>query len=34
VERVTIHWPGKDAGTTVLENPAIDKQHTVEQAKK
>lgn len=34
VERVTIHWPGKDAGTTVLENPAIDKQHTIEHGRK
>jgi hypothetical protein len=34
VERVTIHWPGKDAGTTVLENPAIDKQHTIVQGEK
>jgi enediyne biosynthesis protein E4 len=31
VERVTIHWPGKDAGTTVLEKPALDKQHTIKQ---
>lgn len=31
VERVTIHWPGKDGGTIVLENPVIDKQHTIKQ---
>jgi hypothetical protein len=31
IERVTIHWPGKDAGTTILENPAVDKQHTIVQ---
>ncbi|MHB1423741.1 MAG: CRTAC1 family protein [Gemmataceae bacterium] len=34
IERVTIHWPGKDGGTTVVENPAIDKQHTIEQGGK
>jgi hypothetical protein len=34
VERVTIYWPGKDGGTTVLDNPAIDKQHTIKQSEK
>jgi hypothetical protein len=34
VDRVTIHWPGKDAGTTVLENPGIDKQYTIKQGEK
>jgi hypothetical protein len=33
VERVTIYWPGKDAGKTVVENPAIDKQHSIEQGR-
>lgn len=34
VERVTIHWPGKNGGKTVVENPAIDKQHTIQQSEK
>jgi hypothetical protein len=34
VERVTIHWPGKNGRKTVLENPAIDKQHTIVQKAK
>jgi hypothetical protein len=34
VERVTIHWPGKDGSKNVLENPAVDKQHTVVQKAK
>jgi hypothetical protein len=34
VERVTIYWPGKDGGTTVVEKPAIDKQHMIEQGGK
>jgi hypothetical protein len=34
VERVTIHWPGKNGGKNVLENPAIDKQHTIVQGGK
>jgi hypothetical protein len=32
VERVTIHWPGKDAGKPqVLTNLAVDKEHVIEQ---
>jgi hypothetical protein len=31
VERVTIYWPGKNGGKTELENPAIDKLHTIQQ---
>jgi enediyne biosynthesis protein E4 len=34
IDRVTILWPGKDGGKTVLENPAIDKEHTVKQGAK
>lgn len=34
IDRITIYWPGKDGGKTVLENPAIDKRHTIEQGKK
>jgi hypothetical protein len=32
VDRIIIHWPGKDAGApTVIEKPAIDKEHTIKQ---
>jgi hypothetical protein len=34
IDRITILWPGKDAGTTVLEKPAIDKEHPVKQGAK
>jgi hypothetical protein len=34
VDRVTIHWPGRNPGPpTVIENPAINKEHTIEQGK-
>jgi hypothetical protein len=31
VDRLTIRWPGKDGGETVIENPAIDQLHVVRQ---
>jgi hypothetical protein len=31
VDRITIHWPGKDGGTQVLKDLAIDKTHTIRQ---
>jgi hypothetical protein len=32
VDRVTIHWPGKDAGPpTVLKDVAVDRVHTIKQ---
>jgi hypothetical protein len=35
IDRITIHWPGKIAGEpTVIENPAIDKEHTIKQGAK
>ncbi len=34
IERVTIIWPGQNAGTTVLDHPAIDKQHMIVQGRK
>jgi hypothetical protein len=35
VDRITIYWPGKDAGEpTVIEKPAIDKEHTIKQGTK
>jgi hypothetical protein len=34
VKRVTIYWPGKDGGKTVIDHPQIDKQHKVEQGGK
>src|SRR5262249_51012903 len=33
VDRITIHWPGKNAGpATVLENVKVDQLHTIKQA--
>jgi hypothetical protein len=33
IDRITIHWPGKNAGEpTVLPKPAIDREHTIKQA--
>ena len=39
IQRLTIHWPGKDGGTTVMEKSeigklALNKQHTIEQGGK
>jgi hypothetical protein len=34
IDRVTIYWPGKDGGKTVLENTTIDKLHIIEQTRK
>ncbi|HTU22237.1 MAG TPA: CRTAC1 family protein [Gemmataceae bacterium] len=34
IDRITIYWPGKDGGKTVLKNLAIDQQHTVAQGRK
>ena len=35
IDRITIHWPGRNAGRpTVIEKPAIDKEHTIEQGMK
>jgi hypothetical protein len=32
IDRVTIHWPGRDAGAPqVLTEPAVDTVHTVDQ---
>jgi hypothetical protein len=33
VDHITIHWPGKDGGEAVIENPVIDQLHVVRQAK-
>jgi hypothetical protein len=33
VDRVTVHWPGKNAGTTVYENLAVDRTHDLRQKK-
>jgi hypothetical protein len=34
VERVTVHWPGKDAGApTVLTGVAVDREHEVVQGR-
>ncbi len=39
IQRLTIHWPGKEGGTTVIEKSeiaklALNKQHTIEQGGK
>ncbi|MBY0229395.1 MAG: ASPIC/UnbV domain-containing protein, partial [Gemmataceae bacterium] len=33
-ERVTIRWPGKDGGTTVLEGLEAGKEHAIEQGRR
>jgi len=34
VDRVTIHWPGKDGGTLVLTDPPVNRVHPVRQGAK
>ena len=39
IDRITIYWPGKDVGKTVLERAdlaklGIDKEHTIKQGEK
>ncbi len=31
IKKITIHWPGKDAGKTVIEKPAVDQELAVKQ---
>jgi hypothetical protein len=31
IKKVTIYWPGKDAGKTVIETPAVDQELAVKQ---